>query len=133
MAITVFQIDGKQFNNVHVTSLTRKFQILDGPNAARGATGNMIRDIVGTYFNYTLELALDGRYQAEYDTFYELVCDPKVDSHVIEMPYGQSTITFDAYISAGEDKLNFMSTDNKNYWEGITLDFIAMKPQIRRA
>ena len=59
-------VDGKKYN-VLVTSLTRKFQVLDGKNAERTLSGAMIRDIIGTFYNYEITiLPAVGKY-GDYD------------------------------------------------------------------
>lgn len=129
MAIDVFTIDGVSFPTIHVISLKRKFAIADGPLSGRNLHGEMIRDVIGTYYNYSLQLACDTMSREEYDNFYDLISDP-VESRSIVVPYGQATLTFDAYITSGEDELTLM-TENGNFWKGITCDFVAMKPKKR--
>lgn len=125
----VFTIDNVAYPKIHVVKLTRKFSILDGPLAGRNVQGEMIRDVIGTFYNYSLELACTNLTQAEYHEFYEIISSPQ-DSHVLEVPYGQTTLTFDAYITSGEDELKYMS-ETENIWRGITCEFIAMKPKRR--
>ena len=96
-------VDGKKYN-VLVTSLTRKFQVLDGKNAERTLSGAMIRDIIGTFYNYEITiLPAVGKY-GDYDALYEVLSAPQ-DSHRIVVPYAQSTLTFNAYVTAGQDHL----------------------------
>ena len=65
-------VDGKKYN-VLVTSLTRKFQVLDGENAERTLSGAMIRDIIGTFYNYEITiLPAVGKY-GDYDALYEVL------------------------------------------------------------
>ncbi len=130
MAIDVFSIDGKSFPSVHVVKLQRKFNIADGPLAGRNLDGIMIRDVMGTYFTYTLELWCNQMSQKEYEELYEVLNEP-VDSHKLILPYNQKTMAFDAYITSGEDELKYMSETKGNYWRGITCNFIAMKPYKR--
>jgi hypothetical protein len=53
---SVLSLDGKAYPNLHVVSLKRSFSVLDGDNAGRVMTGAMKRDIIGTYYNYSLEI-----------------------------------------------------------------------------
>lgn len=132
MAIDVFKIDGEAYPEMRVTSLKRKFNIVDGPLAGRNVQGDMIRDVIGTYYNYTLELWCNRLNKKEYDEFYQIISSP-TDSHRLDVPYGQETLTFDAYITSGEDELKHMSEEDGNRWLGISCDFIAMKPARRPA
>lgn len=130
MAINVFTIDNKAYPTVRVTGLKRSFTIADGPLAGRNVQGEMIRDVIGTFYNYTLELWCNRLSREEYDEFYEIISSPQ-DSHVLEVPYGQNTLVFDAYITSGEDELKHMSETDGNFWQGISCSFVAMKPKRR--
>lgn len=121
----MFKIDGNEFN-VFVTDLQRSFQVLDGENAGRALDGSMTRDIVGTYYNYTMQIDGSRMTREEYDTLYEILSSPS-DSHKIVVPYGQTTLTFNAYVTAGTDKLRMMN--GHNYWSGLSIQFIAMDAQ----
>lgn len=119
-------VDGKKYN-VLVTSLTRKFQVLDGENAERTLSGAMIRDIIGTFYNYEITiLPAVGKY-GDYDALYEVLSAPQ-DSHRIVVPYAQSALTFNAYVTAGQDNL-IRKKPGEAYWTGLSVQFIAMAPQ----
>lgn len=123
-------MDGVEYPNIHVVSLKRSFQVLDGENAGRVMTGEMDRDIIGTYYNYSCEIDASSADRDEYDDFYEAISAP-VDSHSITVPFAQETITFDAYVTNGDDELLSMFDDNE--WSGLSFNFIAMAPQRRPA
>lgn len=124
----MIQIDGKTYNVlIPRDGLSRSGQILDGDNAGRLQTGHMERDIIGTYYNYTLQIDTKGLSVSEYDELYEILTAP-VDYHDITMPYGQGTITFQAYISGVEDKLLYIE-DTHTLWGGMTVTFVAMAPR----
>lgn len=119
-------VDGKKYD-VLVTGLKRSFQVLDGENAERALSGRMIRDIIGTFYNYEMTLQPKiGKY-ADYDALYEVLSAP-VDSHKVVLPYGQRTLTFNAYVTAGQDNL-IRKKSTESYWTGLTVQFIAMAPQ----
>lgn len=129
MAVPIV-MDGIEYPNIHVVSLKRSFQVLDGENAGRVMTGEMDRDIIGTYYNYACEIDASGADREEYDSFYEAISAP-VDSHEITAPYGQGSINFRAYVTNGEDNLIAMYEENE--WSGLSFNFIAMEPQRRPA
>lgn len=114
---------------MNVTSLKRSFSVLDGPNAGRTMDGGMQRDIIGTYYNYSLEIASDFSSPEEYDALYEVLSSPE-NSHTLVFPYAQELLTFQAYVANGEDEL-FHIYDGLNKWDGLSVNFIAMKPQRR--
>ena len=64
---------------------------------------------------------------AEYDEFYEAISAP-LDSHVLTVPYAQTTLTFDAYVANGEDEL-VSKYGSRNDWQNLAINFVAMKPK----
>ena len=126
--MSVFTLDGVSYNVfVPENGIRRSGKILDGENAGRTPSGVMIRDIIGTYYNYSMDIDTQQTDVAEYDTLYEVLTAP-VDYHVIVVPYGQGTLTFNAYVTSAEDTLITMA-DGVNRWGGLTISFVAMKPQ----
>lgn len=123
-------IDGKYYNVVLPQGgVKRSFSILDGENSGRVQTGDMVRDIIGTYYNYNIQINQDLDYPEDYDSLYEVVSAP-IDYHTIIVPYGQGIYQFQAYITDGEDTLDFINPyNNLNSWNGLSLNFVAMKPK----
>ena len=122
-------IDGTAYPHIHFLSIKRNFQILDGEAAGRLMTGEMERDIIGTFYNYSVEVDADDASPEEYDAFYEAISAPE-DSHEIVVPYGQTTLVFQAYVAQGADELAYMM-DDQNRWGGLSFNFISMSPQRR--
>ena len=130
--MSCFKVDGIEFTKAIVDKPKRSFQILDGENAGRQIlTAKMERDVLGTFYNYSMNI--DSRFMSkeEYDTLYELLSSP-VDSHTIEVPYGQDTLVFEAYVTNGTDEL-IRIRGNSNNWANLSINFIAMEPQRRPA
>ena len=127
-----FKIDGKEYPLLIVKSLKRSFQILDGPLVGRNMQGAMIRDIIGTYFNYTLELECSKLNVKQYDELYNIISSPKMDCHKITVPgINQGMIEFDAYITSGDDTLKIKGGSFQQ-WGNLSMKFIAMKPFISK-
>ena len=124
---SALSLDGKAYFNLHVVSCKRSFSVLDGDNAGRVMTGAMTRDIIGTYYNYRLEIDPVSSDPEEYDDFYERISAP-VDSHILTVPYAQGTTTFEAYVANGDYDLAW-SYDWRNNWGNLTINFVAMKPK----
>ena len=123
-----FTVDGIEYNVfVPREGIKRSGQVLDGPNANRGQSGGMIRDIIGTYYNYTIQIDTSQTTVSEYDRLYEVLTAP-VDYHTLKVPYGQGAMTFKAYVTSAEDTLKTME-GGINIWGGLSVKFIAMKPQ----
>ncbi len=126
--IQVFLMDGVAYN-VSVTALTRKFSVMDTDKSGRTQNGQMYRDIVGTFYNYTMTVAeRNGDYKALED-FWSAISDPTKASHVCQFPYGQKTLTQEMYVTSGDQPLKLMQKD-RNHWGEISVNFIAMSPEV---
>ena len=121
-------IDGTVYSGIRVLSVKRSFSVTDGDNAGRLAvSGKMVRDIIGTFYNYQFTVDPKLASPAVYDAFYQVISAPE-DSHTIVVPYGQGTMTFEAYITTGDDDLILIDED-ANRWKNLSFSVIAMAPQ----
>lgn len=133
MSKSVFSVDGVEYPGVFVKSpIHRSFNVLDGENAGRTMDGRMQRDIIGTYYTYRLEFDASLSDPEEYDALFEALSAP-MDSHIISVPYGQGSLTFEAYVANGEDDLSRIYRDESKKWDNLTVNFVAMEPQRRPA
>ena len=122
------KIDGVTYDGIRVLSVKRSFSVTDGENAGRLATsGRMVRDIIGTFYNYEFTVDPKSASPENYDAFYQAITAP-VDDHEVVVPYGQGSLTFDAYITTGDDELVLIS-DDANRWKNLSFNVIAMAPQ----
>lgn len=122
----LFKIDGQSFSGVGVEALKRSFRIPDGPNAGEMMSGDYERDIVGTYYDYDLTLTAEQLPDSEYNALYQILSAP-VNSHTVIMPYGLSSITFEAMIRVGTDEL--IPMDDGTWWGNLSISIQAKKPQ----
>lgn len=131
MRTDIFLLDGKAYH-LNVMELKRRFAVTDTGNSGRVTSYDMFRDIIGTFYNYSLKVAPYTDDADEYDAFYDAVSDPFMESHTMTFPYGQEMLTFQAYVTQGEDLLQVKG--NKNIWgkDGLSLEFVASSPQRRR-
>ena len=113
--------------NVRYETLGRNFRLDEGQNAGKMLSGDYTRALMGTYYDYSMAVEPDPRYPADYDAFYEAISAP-VSSHSITLPYGQSTITYEAMVSEGADLLRG-KVANRTRWGGLQVQFTAKKPQ----
>ena len=127
MSNGVFIMDGIDYN-IDVMKLTRNFEVADYDTTGRTADWVMHRDVVGTFYNYTMEIAVRNYDYNSYNRFYEAISAP-VKSHRLIIPYGAGTITFQAYVTNGSDDL--IIRNSTNVWRGTKINFIAMEPQRR--
>lgn len=121
-------MDGVTYRlRVRYETLGRNFHLDDGENSDYMLSGLYKRDLLGTYYDYAMEVEPDPQYPRDYDSFFEAITAP-VDSHSLTLPYGQSTITFDAMVTSGSD-LYRGQVAGFNRWGGLQVQFTAQKPQ----
>lgn len=116
-------IDGQKYR-LPVISLKRKADFLD-KYAERTEDGVLRRELIGVYFNYQLQLGgtLD---TVEYRRLWRKLTEP-VPFHTVTVPSEAGDYTFTAYFSNVADELRRM-TQNRNYFKGLTVNFIARAP-----
>lgn len=124
-----FSIDGKEYD-MFVTSLERKATIKDEKNSTTTLSGEYKRDVVGTYYDYDMEIEFRKEDAEQYDSLYEVLTAPQNQAHSVTLPYGQRTMTFDAYISTSKDKIK-TKRKSVTIWGSLSLEFRAIKPQRR--
>ena len=122
-----FLMDGSAYN-VRVSKLTRKFSVQDTDKTGRTQDGEMYRDIVGTFYNYSMTVEQMGSDRESFDSFWEAVSQP-VESHVCVFPYNQTIMTQKMYITSGEQDL-ISKTADRTLWGEISLNYIAMSPKV---
>ena len=121
-------MDGKAYRvRVVFQSLTREFGLLEGPNAGQMLSGRQERDLLGTGYSYEMQIQPDPTRPLEYDALYEALSQP-VDSHEIVLPYGQSSITYQAMIKSGTDTL-LGRLAGVNRWGNLSVRYEYIEPQ----
>ena len=122
----VVTIDGTSFD-VGVEYIKRQARIEDGPNAGNSKRGDWIRDVYGTFYDYILAFdTSSGLSREDYDTMYGIITAP-VEFHTLVVPYGQSTLSFEAGITGAEDNVILM--DDGTVWGNLSITFRAKSPQ----
>ena len=108
-------------------TLVRSFELLEGVNAGEMLSGRHERDLLGTGYTYQMQVEPDPRYPTDYDAFFEAISAP-VDSHTIIMPYGQTTITYEAMVESGQDTYRGI-VGGRTKWRGLTVQYRYIEPQ----
>ena len=122
----VVTIDDTPFD-VGVEYIKRQARIEDGPNAGNSKRGDWIRDVYGTFYDYILAFdTSSGLSREDYDTMYGILTAP-VEFHTLVVPYGQSTLSFEAGITGAEDNVILM--DDGTVWGNLSITFRAKSPQ----
>ena len=113
-------IDGVSYN-VPVIGIKRTADFLD-KYANRTEDGTLHRELIGVYFNYKLELGATVDTE-EYAKLWSKLTEP-AEYHEVTVPDEAGDYTFTAYFSGVGDSLR-KKTAEKNYWKGLTVNFIA--------
>lgn len=127
--VSPFVIDGVEYDSkeIAIKSLNRSFQVLDGAKAGRSLGGGMLRDVIGTYYNYTIAFDAKIGHEDVYERLYETLSAP-VDSHILALPFANKTIIQDMYVTSGNDKLIRFSRNGENFFSELTINFVSTKP-----
>lgn len=124
----IINVDGRDYRVFVVfKALTRRGELMEGPNSATAQNGKEIRDIIGTAYHYSLEIEPHPASRPDYDALFDLLSAP-VDSHRVRLPYGQDELSFDAAVSEVEDVYCGESA-NEKIWRGMKVSFRPIKPQ----
>ena len=121
-------VDGRSYN-VHVVpdSVKRIAELLEGPLADDMLSGRRERDLKGTRIGYQLHIEPVWTDPTDYDALFDALSDP-VDAHTLVLPYGQTTITFEAMVDRVEDTL-IGKANGVNRWHGLILTITPQSPQ----
>lgn len=83
-------------------------------------------DVLGTYMQYTVTLAVPAGMEDQYVDLYELLSNP-VGSHAFVMPYNNSIIEFTGRVEQVSDRWVYVD-ENHNRWRGVSFVAIANVP-----
>lgn len=87
-------------------------------------------DVIGTYMEYTITIAVPYGKEQEYSQLYEILTNPVADHRII-LPYNQTTIEIVGRIETVSD--SYFRQENRNgelvnIWRSITFDITANHP-----
>lgn len=118
------KIDGKVYK-VAIVELKRKADILD-KSAYRSEDGELHREVIGTYHNYTLKIGTVNNEEL-YNELFDVLSAP-VASHLVEFPHDH--YSYRAYFSSVQDEITLV-TDTGFKARGLSCNCTAMKPRRR--
>ena len=122
------RIDGVAYRvRIQFGTLEQSFDIVEGSNSGTSIKKRQIRDILGTAYSYTMKVERNPLYPDDFDNFYDAISAP-VDSHIVEMPYGQDMLDFEAAIISGKMTYSGIRAGRK-YWTGLEVSFTPVEPQ----
>lgn len=130
MTFSLVKMDGIVYN-VRVTydSLHLHFALVEGDNAATMLNDYDFRDLQGTKYGHEMQVEPDPAHPEDYDAFFYAISAP-VPTHLVELPFGQSTITYEAKVTDGDITFGGKLA-GKNRWKGLVVRFSAIQPQRR--
>lgn len=125
-------IGGKSYD-VLVLEIVESFNILYSNNTGRSiAVGApMILDPLGTFIGHKVKFARKKGHEAEYDALFDYLAAPRYDGIPVRIVYGQTTISYDAYVSQGERAVK--QIDEKTglvKWGEFTANIVPMEAQV---
>lgn len=115
----IFIIDGVTYN-VPIAELERSGDVLD-LTATRTADGILHREIIGTYYNYSLKIGQTNF--SEYDAFWQVVTAPQ--NHQVQLPHESEPK--ERYFGSCKDNIFFVSSDGYRA-KGFSCTCIAVNP-----
>ena len=119
------RVDGIHFD-IPMVSLKRSADFLD-KFAERVETGDLERELIGVYYNYTLTVGSSTAFgKTDYDAFWDKMTEP-VEFHEISIPTKNGYYTFTGYISYVSDEYKKI-LGNKEEFTGFTCKFTAKSP-----
>lgn len=114
-------IDGTEYK-VPIVELQRKGDILD-LTANRTEDGVLHREVIGTYYNYTLNIGIVNDPDL-YETLWDVLTAP-VASHQVELPHDH--VQFEGYFGSCKDNIT-MLTDDGYRAKGLSCNLVATRP-----
>jgi hypothetical protein len=110
--------------NIPVIGIKRKADFLS-KYAERTVDGKLHTELIGVYYNYQLQIGYTTDTD-EYTALWDKLTEP-TEFHTVTVPDESGDYTFTAYFSNIGDEL-YKITGEKNYWTGLTVNFIAQSP-----
>ena len=128
--MSIIKIDGVSYD-IGEIELKRGAEIIYDPvTQGQMLDFSEVDDAVAT--KYTYSFTIEPKHGAvsertEYDAFYEDITSPK-SVRSVEVPFGQTTVTFQAKIKSASDSLK-KSHGGVNKWSGLSVAFLPVRPQ----
>lgn len=117
-------IDGQHFE-VPLVSVKRNFDFLDKYAEREEETGDLLRELIGVYVNYTISFGI-----IEDDDLYERLIDKlsePVEFHDFTLPSTKKSYSFRGYVSGVSDEMEKIYDDTVKF-SGLTCKYTAKAP-----
>ncbi len=117
-------IDGNEYDMI--VSAKRKAKLEQSDNVGLLMDRHYHNDIIGTYFEYDISLAVPTGKEYEYVALYNVLTDP-VAEHDFILPYNNHYIAIKGRVEEVSDEY-YHKEGTKQIWKGISFTVIATKP-----
>lgn len=117
-------IDGMYFD-VPLVSVKREAKVLDKFAEREEESGDMLRELLGVYLNYTMNFGTiddDDLYERLFDKLTEPVA-----FHDVTLPSTKKSYTLKCYVSSVSDEMEKIMDDTVKF-KGLTCKYIAKAP-----
>lgn len=117
-------IDGTYFD-VPLVSVKREAKFLDKYAEREEETGDLLRELIGVYINYTMNFGtIDD--DDTYEKLWDILTQP-VAFHDVTLPSTKRHYTFRCYVSSVSDEMEKILDDTVKF-KGLTCKYIAKAP-----
>lgn len=117
-------IDGMYFD-VPLVSVKREAKVLDKYAEREEDTGDLLRELIGVYLNYTMNFGtIDD--DDLYERLFNKLTEP-VAFHDVTLPSTKKSYTFKCYVSSVSDEMEKIMDDTVKF-KGLTCKYIAKAP-----
>ena len=120
-------IDGTDYDVIVTSNIERAFELKQGGSQGVAQTGREIPDVIGTNYVFSVRVEPNKSNFAAYDALYEVISAP-VEYHTVTVPYGQTSMTFQAMILSGSDKLK-RKVGTSRRWGELKIQMKPIEPQ----
>lgn len=120
----MFTIDGMTWP--YPIDVTRNAEIRSTEVSGEMLDGSYYNDVEGTYFNYTVRVAVPLNQRNMAAQYYEALVDP-VDGHTFVLPYNNNTVIVVGRVEDVSDVFVRLPNGEK-YWKGLQFTVIANAP-----
>lgn len=120
----IWSIDGVEWNIP--CQVIRTAEIKSTDISGMMMNGVWYNDVIGTYMQYEVAIAVPITMRDEYYAVYEILTQP-VPYHEFILPYNAEVVTFNGRIESISDEYVYMGEDN-NWWKGVRFTVISSTP-----
>jgi hypothetical protein len=119
-------IDGNTYD-VNIKIVGRKIDVLD-KSAFRAENGMLYRELIGVYYNYSLECGMSSHNVSAYAALFLKLSEP-VDFHTVIIPGAPEDYKeFSCYFANVNDEVTFYEEGGRRYFRNLSFSVISRSP-----